>query len=130
MKTQIHDIKRGNQHVAGTSYAIRYERAEQILAENGDTLKLTYKGEEFNLERFTTESGHTWYGGVNLTHEQILALFPDDTKHSQDPELVSYYFCLSSDCTARITRFRRKSVQATWKQGYEYRLENEDIVIL
>jgi hypothetical protein len=125
MKTQINDIKRGNQFVSGTSYRIRYERAKTVLSENGDTLKLTYNGVEITLELYKW-----WYGGVNLTDEQIKALFPDDTKYNHEPELVSYYFCLSSDCTATITRYRRKSIQATWKPGYEYRLDNNDIVIL
>lgn len=130
MKTQIHDIKRGSQHISGTSYAIRYERAENVLAENGNTLEITYKGVPVTLSRFTSCSGKTQWYEASLTYAQVHALFPDDTKHNQSPELVDYLFIIHNDCTATITRYRRKSIQATWKQGYEYRLDNEDIVIL
>ena len=130
MKTQINDIKRGNQYVSGTSYAIREERGKAIIAENGDTMNITYKGVEIELKRNTSKSSKTTWYYTDLTNTQISALFPDDAMHNQNPTLVSYLFVITDECHATITRYRRKSLDATWKAGYEYRLNNNDIVIL
>lgn len=130
MKTQINDIKRGNQFVSGTAYRIRYERAKTILAENGDTLNITYKGIAITLERYTWRGGKTWVGGRELTPNQIRALFPDDMKYLQEPQMVSYRINLNEDCTAEIIRYRRRSMNGKWKEGYHYQLDNAHIVIL
>lgn len=130
MKTQINDIKRGSQFVAGTPYTIREAKLKAILAENGDTLNITYKGIAITLERYTWHGGKIWVGGAELTPNQIRALFPDDIKYIKEPQMVSYRINLNEDCTATIIRYRRRGMNGKWKEGYHYHLNNEDIIIL
>lgn len=132
-KTQINSLHRGHGRmgIAGSSYELRNEIAQRVKAENPETLRVEYKGRQYDLHCCQSLSGKTfWYISEQLPTDIVREIMPTDTKAIEHPELVAYYMRVNCDMTVEFFTFRRTRITRQWKPGRTIEVAERDITIL
>lgn len=139
MKTQINNLQRGHgrQGIVGSSYEVRNEIAEKVLAENPECIYLHVCDEEkqishyYSLHLNKSQSGKSWsYSSEPLSADEVRDILPFDTKAIEHPELVKVHFFLNQDMTCEYCTFRRTRETQTFKQGQTIEVPEANVTIL
>lgn len=128
MKTQINNLVNGSQFVAGTNNETRAAIAAQVLAENGDTLRILVGGQELELMKKESTTGNTWWYKCNITDEQALAIFNINMnmyKYEHHATLT-----ISMDMRVYVSIFAHKTAGSQWKHRGDYYIANNLVTIL
>lgn len=110
---------------AGTDYKTRFEIADKVFTENGETIEIEILGQRLTLKRGQSCSGKTKWFSCDLTAEQVAAISSRAFTYESAAKFV-----LNGDCTALINFYTRRSPRAQWKhRGWQW-IGEEFITIL
>lgn len=130
MKTQINNIVRGNQFVAGTSYKVRAEIAKKVNEENPFTAKVAVNNHVYDMVCSYSTTGKSYWYTTFLSPSQVREILPDDIKVQDHPELVEVMFRINMDMTCEYIILRRRTERSAWKQGMTIPVQESDVTIL
>lgn len=131
-KTQINTLKRGhgNRGIIGSNHAQREEIGQKVLAENPETLKIEYKGRQYELKHQSSKSKKThWYISAAQPIEVIQEILPTEPK-LKEPENIMLTLYISGEMEAEWHIYHRKSENSKWRFCKPIEIEERDITIL
>lgn len=128
MKTQINNLVKGNQFVSGTNHEVRMQVGQQVRAENGSILIISWNGVKIPLQYFQTESGKSWsYRGRILPEEAKLLNLPKIASKATEE---FYSVELDSSMFFTLYRHARRGNSPILKMREMTELSTENIIIL
>lgn len=128
MKTQINNLVKGNQFVSGTNHEVRKQVGQQVLAENGSTLRVSWMGVEISLQYSQSCSGKSWrYTGIILPKEAELLNLPKVASKATEE-----FYSVQLDSSMFFTLFRhaRRGNSPVCKMREMTELSTENVIIL
>lgn len=128
MKTQINNLVKGNQFVSGTNHEVRMQVGQQVLAENGSSITITWMGVEITMQYFQSLSGKSWWYTGILSNEQAEKLNLPKVASNATEE----FYSVQLDPKMFFTLFRhaRRGNSPVLKLRESRELTTENIVIL
>lgn len=128
MKTQINNLVKGNQFVPGTKHEVRMQVGQQVLTENGSTLRISWNGVEILLQYSQSHSGKSWwYTGIILPKEAELLNLPKVASKATEE---FYSVQLDSMMFFTLYRHARRGNSPICKMREMTELSTENIIIL
>lgn len=131
-KTQINGLQRGHGRlgIVGSNHDLRNEIAWKVKWENPETLRVEYKGRQYDLHYSQSLSGKSfWYTSDALPIEIIREVVPFDPK-LREPENICLHLSIDGNMFVEWHLFHRKSANAQWKFCKPIEVAERDITIL
>lgn len=118
MKTQINTLVSGSSNVVGTKSEIRNAIASQVVLENKDSMKVSIKGYELELNAYWSVSGKTVTYSGNCPLELYNSFFGNFGLPKENPSAT---VIINMDMTANL--------QTNSKKGFYNKISESEITI-